>query len=771
MQDLHTCDRAQAYAQLARAALGIVHQPDDAPVRLGAFTMLPHQLEAVHRLHTLIDRHGGALLADTVGLGKTLVALAVSARYVHVDVIAPAGLLRMWRDTVQRAAVAPPRTVVSLHRFSFASPPVAASLAKQRGTGAPHLVIIDEAHHLRNPATRRFSRIAEWCRGAHVLMLTATPVHNRVVDLVHVLSLYLGTRAQTLTHTELASHIVRRDAGELASVDALRPRMVAHPPFAITDDGAVARTIARLPPPVPTRGGRAAGALVALGLLRAWCSSGAACLSAVRRRRARAVALEQILAQDRWPTQQELRAWTITEDAVQLGFTELLVERADGPDPHGALSAARAQLTQHQRALELVESMIRERATALDRRRAELLRRLRREHGGVAIVAFTQFAETVYALGRVLRWDVGVATLTARGGRVAGGSMSRHELLRRVAPHAHGATSPPAHERIYLLITTDLLAEGVNLQDAVAVVHVDLPWTPASIAQREGRIARLGSQHRKVHTYSIQSPGDSDAIVRIAQTLRKKARASALVLAPGTSAPRHHRVVAMPTALSPMQTVLRRWIAEANESGAVVREAHVRADEPMLCVVQWRRAGWLAALSDRMTGGWFDAQRTRVSHDARTLSALVRAADASSVHGTPSADRVRLCVRAVERALRSASRHARTARVVDTLQSPVHRAQRQIRQLIAAAPLGQRLQLAPLAERASRSLRGLRGAGDELALRSLLEQPQVERPAAEWLREVIALGEERMVGVMEHSPTANSLNGSYTVHALVLLLP
>ena len=46
-----------------------------------------------------------------------------------------------------------------------------------------------------------------------------------------------------------------------------------------------------------------------------------------------------------------------------------------------------------------------------------------------------------------------------------------------------------------LLLTTDLASEGVNLQDASVVVHLDLPWTAARLEQRVGRVARLASAH------------------------------------------------------------------------------------------------------------------------------------------------------------------------------------------------------------------------------------------------------------------------------------
>src|SRR6185295_10879772 len=106
---------------------------------------------------------------------------------------------------------------------------------------------------------------------------------------------------------------------------------------------------------------------------------------------------------------------------------------------------------------------------------------IRRTHPSVPIVAFSQYATTVAGLFRVMRRRPHIAMLTGNGARVAGGSITRHEAISRFAPRASGAPAAREAERIDLLLTTDLLSEGVNLQDAGVVVHLDLPWTPARL--------------------------------------------------------------------------------------------------------------------------------------------------------------------------------------------------------------------------------------------------------------------------------------------------
>ena len=135
--------RARIAAEMQRAR---VHD-----VRVGRIVLRPHQAEAVPRLREHLRAHGGALLADAVGLGKTFVALALAQGTRAPVVVAPAALREMWSDAARQAGVSAPRfvSVESLSR--------GASCAL--GTDEPDLLIVDEAHHVRTPATRRYAAV------------------------------------------------------------------------------------------------------------------------------------------------------------------------------------------------------------------------------------------------------------------------------------------------------------------------------------------------------------------------------------------------------------------------------------------------------------------------------------------------------------------------------------------------------------------------------------------------------------------------------------
>src|SRR5207247_7330897 len=110
--------------------------------------LAPHQVPAAERLSAIIARHGGALLADDVGLGKSYVALAVAlARREPFTLVVPAVLVAQWRALLaQHGAEAPILTHESLSTRHYRPLP---SL-----TAPFRLLIVHQAHRFPNPTTR-----------------------------------------------------------------------------------------------------------------------------------------------------------------------------------------------------------------------------------------------------------------------------------------------------------------------------------------------------------------------------------------------------------------------------------------------------------------------------------------------------------------------------------------------------------------------------------------------------------------------------------------
>src|SRR2546428_611120 len=140
-------------------------------------------------------------------------------------------------------------------------------------------------------------------------------------------------------------------------------------------------------------------------------------------------------------------------------------------------------------------------ARAREDPKADALAALLCHRSGKTIV-FVEAAATVRHLLRCLRGRR-VAGVVGQTGLFAGGPGGRAEALRAFAPLAQGSGPPPPALETDVLIATDLLSEGLNLQDAARVIHYDLPWSPARLAQRVGRIDRLGSPHDRIETITF----------------------------------------------------------------------------------------------------------------------------------------------------------------------------------------------------------------------------------------------------------------------------
>ncbi|MBB5235958.1 helicase-related protein [Deinococcus budaensis] len=136
------------------------------------------------------------------------------------------------------------------------------------------------------------------------------------------------------------------------------------------------------------------------------------------------------------------------------------------------------------------------------------------QHGQDKVLIFTQFADTARYLERELTGQ-GVTRLAS----VTGESRNPTELARRFAPQGQRV-----QDELRVLIATDVLSEGQNLQDAFVVVNYDLPWAIIRLIQRAGRVDRIGQQSDTVHAYSfIPSDGVEKLIglrARVSSRLR-----------------------------------------------------------------------------------------------------------------------------------------------------------------------------------------------------------------------------------------------------------
>jgi len=735
--------RVRSAGEVRSRIARVLLQSAASDVRIGSITLHPHQRSAAERLEVAIDQFGGALLCDDVGMGKTYVALAVARRFANPLIVAPAALVDMWEGALLTTGTdADMISFETLSRLDIDER--VRRTRKQRSFAGHDFVVVDEAHHVRNAHTNRYIALESVVSGAKVLLMSATPIHNRRDDLVSLLALFLGSRARKMTSSELSLCLVRREHKHV-EMSVRIPLVLPAVHHSLSDDPEIVRRLMSLPEPVPARDGGVARALIGRGLVHQWASSEAALQSALRRRIARATALCISLEAGTYPTQKELETWIYGDGALQLGFAELLA--APVRDNEELLSAIRRHLV----ALEQIRDGWSPRATAggtgpstpgdIDIARAGIITAIRKTEPSARIVAFAQYSETVAMLFRRLSHQGKTAMLTSHGARVAGGSLSRREAIRRFAPHASGYDAPPQSEEINLLLTTDLLSEGVNLQDADTVVHLDVPWTAARMDQRVGRVARLGSSHATVKVHVLRPPPSAEKVLAGETIVSRKwllGRSSV-----GTSsldpafAAEESRTSALPDSVPALserlRSILMSWLrgdlGHSTENGAPA-SSHQRIIEVATVA---GRDGFLAAVFCGGSAQLLAGDADGVTTDIATQLAMCVNSEGSE-RSTDSA--------AVEHALRSIhawfenSRAAATAGVATSRASNRRRIVERIDRLIEEAPPHHRAALFPIAARARQLAVAPQCGAVERELETLLGSAL---PAKEWLAAVANL--------------------------------
>lgn len=509
------------------------------------------QEDAVRRASLILGQRGGVLIADSVGLGKTYIALALIEEHLGpgrgIAVATPAALRATWQPplhTLQDMRRARGGWIgwVSHARLSRGGPPTS-------WPAVLDLIVVDEAHAFRNPNTRRYRELARLCRGARIVLLTATPVNNTVLDLYALLRLFAGNGAfcdlgvrdlRSLfraaahsgggpvpeIHAVLNAVLIRRTRPLVRELLAQSPEPDAPavlrfperaPPVVLRYDlertypgfyDAVTDTIENLSFAAWQAATRSvhdcatggAAELMRLLLLKRLESSVAAFRASVRAQIRFLESFLEHLHGGRWLTPAENRML----HAADAAGTQLLLAAVVLPEPPAWLDLTRvgaAAAADLARLRKLDERLRGDRSE--DPKLLSLRTLLDGPLAGERVLLFSEFRETARWLWQTLLDGGGVALTDGGGAFLGRARATRRQVISRFAPLSNAAPEPPPRERVRLLIATDVLAEGLNLQDARHVVSFDLPWNPVRLIQRVGRIDRLGSPHHTVQAHAF----------------------------------------------------------------------------------------------------------------------------------------------------------------------------------------------------------------------------------------------------------------------------
>ncbi len=572
------------------------------------------QNDGLWRARRILRKYNGVLFADGVGLGKTFVAgelirEAVQDRRQRVLLIAPATL----RDGMWARFAADHQIYVEIVSYEQ----LAAD--KQLGGSDGHLqfnaneyamVVVDESHVFRNPATRRAGALRRLLMGRppkQLVLLTATPVNNSLWDLYYLLALFIKHDAE---FAEAGVRSLKEKFKEVSkeNPDDLRPDML----FDVLDPVTVRRTrhfVRQYYPNDRVRGpdGREMPiqfpdphveslnydledvlpgffdqlkealapedeeqepqltmarycpsryrfdqavesvqvqlvGLIRSGLLKRFESSayafGRTAETMAQSHDAFLAALDagRILtpaALEEWANIDSDEEW---EERLADSEAELTDDydvdrlRADVESDRDILRgfakrAATVTAKSDPKLAELTEAL------------AGVLHAARRDGIGEEdirdkrkVIIFSYFADTADWIERhvrdVVEREKRFADYRGRIASVAGqesrSGVSRENAVFGFAPKSSQAPAGREDDLYDILITTDVLAEGVNLQQCRNIINHDLPWNPMRLVQRHGRIDRIGSPHKDVYLWCFFPDRQIEELLRLELRIRRK---------------------------------------------------------------------------------------------------------------------------------------------------------------------------------------------------------------------------------------------------------
>jgi hypothetical protein len=151
---------------------------------------------------------------------------------------------------------------------------------------------------------------------------------------------------------------------------------------------------------------------------------------------------------------------------------------------------------------------------------------LAKQHPNDKVIVFTQFADTVRYLEAQLR-----ARGLQRLAGVTGGDENPTGYAWRFSPVSNQKRDRvPPDQELRVLIATDVLSEGQNLQDAAIVVNFDLPWAIIRLIQRAGRVDRIGQKSEKILCYSFLPADGVENLIRLRARVRQRLHENAEVV-------------------------------------------------------------------------------------------------------------------------------------------------------------------------------------------------------------------------------------------------
>lgn len=421
----------------------------------------PHQLQTAEKV--LNEMRGRAILADEVGLGKTIEAGLIMKEYMvrglakKILILVPASLVIQWTKELNQKFGIPAIAQKKEYMWRQYDVVVASIDTAKRDPHRRHvldieydMLIIDEAHKLKNKRTRNYQFVKE-IKKKYCLLLTATPIQNEMEELYNLINLlkpghlghstsfasnYVEGKRQAKNNDKLKDEIEKVMIRNKRSDGGIHftPRRVQSIPIELSpEEMALYQGVTQFVRDHYYNGFGGFNSLALITLQREVCSS--------------------------------------REAAFMTLYNMYQRTSEDAP--------ARATI------LELVEMIKQIQTHSKAAKTVELIQEINDK-----VIIFTEYRATQNYLQKYLS-EHGITSVPFRGGF----KRSKKDWMTDLFQN-----------RAQVLIATEAGGEGINLQFCNRVINYDMPWNPMRVEQRIGRVHRLGQQ-RDVHIYNLSTVG------------------------------------------------------------------------------------------------------------------------------------------------------------------------------------------------------------------------------------------------------------------------
>lgn len=442
--------------------------------------LFDHQIDVVMKV--LNEMGGRAILADEVGLGKTIEAGIILKEYIlrgmvkSALILVPASLLLQWKDELISKLKIPVVVGSSPGTWNGAVTLASIDTAKKSANAGEiiardyDILIVDEAHRLKSSTTLNWQFVNS-IRKRFLLLLTATPIQNELKELYNMVTLLRPGQLRTFNRFKKEFMLDKRTPKNTSELKRLlAPVLIRH---TRRDTGI----------PFPNRDVRniavsmdAANRELYYGILSFVRGNYQAALRANVESGRRLNILPFVLL---------LREASSSPMAAKKTLSAMLAgQNKPGHETDGYVNS------------EELPELIRTAENQSYSGKLSALMGCLQAWSGEKTIIFTEFTETALAIKSALAAN-NIETVYFHGG------LSKEEKSRTIGSF---------RERVRVMVSTEAGGEGHNLQFCHNLINYDLPWNPMRVEQRIGRVHRLG-QRRDVRVVNLYFDGTIEAYV------------------------------------------------------------------------------------------------------------------------------------------------------------------------------------------------------------------------------------------------------------------